>query len=179
LLKIAGKTGGCHFGSPIDFPEKTEHPHMYPRCTAKNCLIREQGEAMRLIAKGPALVLIALFVCGCNGDGRTKARGRILKDGAPFQLGEGEGLRIVFAPVAAEGTTYESYPAVFNKDGSFQVMGKDGKGLPPGKYRVSLEHLKKKTDLFNGAFAGDHTPIIREVSNGSGEIIIDLDHPTS
>jgi hypothetical protein len=124
------------------------------------------------------LVLIALFLSGC-GDGRIKARGRIVKNGAPFQLGEGEGLRIVFAPVEASGATYESYVAVFNKDGSFQVMGRDGKGLPPGKYRVALEHLKKKQDLLKGAFDGQNTPIVREVTDGSNEIVIDLDHPAS
>jgi len=133
---------------------------------------------MRRIRNGSVLVLIALFLSGC-GDGRIKARGRIVKNGAPFQLGEGEGLRIVFAPVEASGATYESYVAVFNKDGSFQVMGRDGKGLPPGKYRVALEHLKKKQDLLKGAFDGQNTPIVREVTDGSNEIVIDLDHPAS
>ena len=133
---------------------------------------------MRRIRNGSVLVLIALFLSGC-GDGRIKARGRIVNNGAPFQLGEGEGLRIVFAPVEASGATYESYVAVFNKDGSFQVMGRDGKGLPPGKYRVALEHLKKKQDLLKGAFDGQNTPIVREVTDGSNEIVIDLDHPAS
>jgi hypothetical protein len=52
------------------------------------------------------------------------------------------------------------------------------KGLPPGKYRIALEHLKKKQDLFKGAFSGKRTPIVREVT-GSDEIVIDLDHPAS
>jgi hypothetical protein len=134
---------------------------------------------MRPFHKGMALVVIALFVCGCGGDGRIKARGRILKNGQPFQLKEGEGLRIVFFPPEAPGTTYESYAAVFdNDDGSFKVTGRDGKGLPPGKYRIAIEHLKKKQDLFKGAFSGKRTPIVREIT-GSDEIIIDLDHPAS
>jgi hypothetical protein len=134
---------------------------------------------MPLTRNGSVLVLIALVLCGCGGDGRFKARGRIVKNGTPFQLGESEGMRIVFAPVEAAETTYESYVAVFNKDGSFQVTGKDGKGMPPGKYRISLEHLKKKEDLFNGVFAGSRSPFVREVTDGSQEIVIDLDKPSS
>jgi hypothetical protein len=127
------------------------------------------------------LVVVALLVCGCGGgDGRIKARGRIVKNGKPFQLGEGEGLRIVFYPPEASGTTYDSYVAVFDKsNGTFRVTGKDGKGLPPGKYRVSLEHVKEKKDLFNGAYSGKHTPFVGEVSGSSSEIVIDLDKPSS
>jgi hypothetical protein len=50
--------------------------------------------------------------------------------------------------------------------------------LPPGKYRIGLEHLKHKEDLFNGAFAPANTPIVREVTKSTDDIIIDLDHPT-
>jgi hypothetical protein len=134
---------------------------------------------MRLTRNGSALVLIAVFACGCGGDGRFQARGRLIKDGAPFKLGQGEGMRIVFVPVEAGESTFETYAAILGEDGAFKVIGKDGKGLPPGKYRVTVEHLKKKEDLFKGAFSGKNTPIVREVSNGSSEIVIDLDHPTS
>jgi hypothetical protein len=136
------------------------------------------GEIMRLIYKGSVFCLIALFLCGC-GDGLMKPRGRLVKNGESFQLGEAEGMRIVFSPIDTTGTTYEQYPAVFNKDGTFQVVGKDGKGMPAGKYRISLEHLKKKKDLLKGAFAGGKSPIVREVTSSSQEIVIDLDHPTS
>jgi hypothetical protein len=123
------------------------------------------------------LVLVVLFVYGCGGDGRIKARGRIIKGGTPFVLGEGEGMRMAFVPLEASGETYDSYVAVCEKDGSFKVVGKDGKGLPPGKYRVDLEHLKKKKDLLKGAFAGKRSPFLREISSGSGEIVLDLDNP--
>jgi hypothetical protein len=136
----------------------------------------KKEKVMRPWRSGIMLVVALLFVYGC-GDGRIKARGRIVKNGEPFTLSEGEGMRIVFVPTDVSGATYDSYVAVFEKDGSFKVTGKDGQGLPPGKYRVDLEHLKKKKDLFKGAFAGKRSPIVREVSRGSGEIVIDLDHP--
>jgi len=88
-------------------------------------------------------------------------------------------MRIVFVPYEASGSTFDTYVAVFDGNGSFKVTGKDGKGLPPGKYRVTVEHLKKKEDLFKGAFSGKRTPIVREVTNSSNEIVIDLDKPNS
>ncbi len=135
---------------------------------------------MRPLCDGMVLVLIVLFVSGCGGDGRIKARGRLLKNGQPFPLGAGEGLRMFFVPMKADGSTYDSYVAVYDKtDGSFKVTGKDGKGLPPGQYRVALEHVKKKQDLFHGVYAPSRSPIVLEVSSSSGEIVIDLDKLTS
>lgn len=134
---------------------------------------------MRRIRNGSLVLLIAVFAYGCGGDGRFQARGRLVKNGAPFKLGEAEGMRIVFVPVEAGPSTFDTYVAVFDGQGSFKVTGKDGKGMPPGKYRVTVEHLKKKKDLLNGAFSGKKTPIVREVSNGSDEIVIDLDNPKS
>lgn len=134
---------------------------------------------MRFPNKGILLVSIALFVCGCGDNGWIKARGRLVRNGVPFTLNPGEGMRITFAPVEAGATGYDTYGAVFNNNGSFQVTGKDGKGLPPGKYRIALEHLKRKEDLFGGAFSGKRTPIVREVTDGSTEIVIDLANPAS
>jgi hypothetical protein len=142
-------------------------------------LKHEQGETMRRIRNGSIFLLIAMFACGCGRDGRIRAQGQLIKNGAPFKLGEAEGMRIVFVPVDAGESTFDTYVAVFAADGSFTVTGKDGKGLPPGKYRVTVEHLKKKEDLFQGAFSGKNTPIVREVTNSSNKIIIDLDNPRS
>jgi hypothetical protein len=133
---------------------------------------------MRLTRSGLVIVLTALFLSGC-GDGRFKAKGRVVRKGAPFTMAEGEGMRMTFVPVEAGEKTFDTYAVVYNKDGSFEVIGKDGKGLPPGKYRIGLEHLKQKQDLLEGAFAAANTPIIREVTNTSGEIVIDLDNPTA
>lgn len=130
---------------------------------------------MRSIRLGLVFALTALIISGC-GDGRLTPKGRVIRNGEPFKLGEGEGLRIVFAPAEAGAKTYDSYMATY-KDGSFEVKGKDGKGLPPGKYRVGLEHYKNKEDLFQGAYSPAKTPFVIEVTDDSKEIVIDLDHP--
>jgi hypothetical protein len=121
-------------------------------------------------------LLFSLFAIGCS-DGFIKAKGRVLKNGEPFRPGEGEALRIILAPFdPPAGATYDSYAAEFHpEDSSFIVKGKDGRGLPPGKYRVGVELLKKKEDQFNGRFAGAKSPFTCEVTSAASELVVDLD----
>jgi hypothetical protein len=126
-----------------------------------------------------AVVLVAACLClsslGC-GSSTIQARGRILKKGEPFEPGPGEALRIILAPLdPPAGETYDSFAAEYQGDGTFVVKGKDGKGLPPGKYRVTLQLLKKKKDLFKGKLSGPKSPFTCEITDGSDEIIVDLD----
>jgi hypothetical protein len=121
------------------------------------------------------IVLIGLCTLGCSGPSTIKANGRVLKGGTPFKLGEGEGLRIFFVPLEPTGPGYDSYAAEFHKDGTFQVKGKDGRGLPPGKYRVTLQLMKNKEDQFAGRFMGEKSPFLCEVRNASDEVVVDLD----
>jgi hypothetical protein len=120
-------------------------------------------------------LLLGLLAVGC-GTNNIKAKGRVVKGGEPFRPGEGEALRIILAPFdAPTGTTYDSYAAEFNpEDGTFLVKGKDGKGLPPGKYRIGVELIKKKEDQFKGRFTGKSSPFTCEVTSAGSEVIVDL-----
>jgi hypothetical protein len=122
-------------------------------------------------------LMMGFLLSGCSDNHLIKPKGRIVKGGAPFQAGEGENFRIILAPAdPPQGSSYDSYPAEYHReDGTFQVVGKDGKGLPPGKYRVGLELIKKKEDLYKGAFMGGRSPFTCEVTGGSSEIVVDLD----
>jgi hypothetical protein len=121
-------------------------------------------------------LFFSLIALGC-GNGFVKAKGRVLKNGEPFRPGEGEALRIILAPMdPPAGNTYDSYAAEFHpEDSTFQVKGKDGSGLPPGKYRVSVELLKHKEDLFKGALNGRRSPLTCDVTSASSELVVDLD----
>jgi hypothetical protein len=125
-------------------------------------------------------LLIGLLAIGC-GTGYIKAKGRVTKGGAPFRPGEGEALRIVLAPLdAPAGSTYDSYAAEFHPDDStFLVKGKDGNGLPPGKYRVGVELIKKKEDQFKGRFTGPRSPFTCEVTSAASEVVVDLDQASA
>jgi len=70
------------------------------------------------------------------------------------------------------------YVAEYNRDdGTFRVAGKDGRGLPPGKYRVALELDRKRSDLWRGKYDADKSPYIFDVDAKTEEIVIDLDKP--
>src|SRR5262249_12972261 len=122
-------------------------------------------------------ITVCLFICllplGCDGSSRIKAKGSILKGGQPFRTGEGEELRIVFAPLdPPAGTQYDSFAAVYDPDdGSFQVAGKDGSGLPPGKYRISLQLMSKKEDLWGGRLIGKKSPFTCEITSATDRVV--------
>jgi hypothetical protein len=127
----------------------------------------------------PCALLAAFLLAGC-GRGLVQPKGRVLKDGAPLALKEQEYVNIFFIPVVAEGEKHpgDVYAARYNDtDGTFQATGKDGKGLPPGKYKITVEHLRKKRDLLNGAFGVDKTPFVRDIDTRTGEIVLDLARP--
>lgn len=132
---------------------------------------------MRL-ASIAAGVAILLTLAGCNkGDGRLNAKGRVLKGGMPFTVQAPEFVRVIFFPVMPEGgPPRNTYIADFNpSEGTFRAVGPDGNGIPPGKYRIAIEHSRKRKDLFKGAFDGDRSPFVVDIDANSQEIVIDLD----
>jgi hypothetical protein len=69
-----------------------------------------------------------------------------------------------------------SYPAEYNsEDGTFRVRGSDGRGLPPGKYSVTLELMKNRKDVFHGRFNARQTPFQFDVASSSSDLVVDLD----
>ncbi|HTK77940.1 MAG TPA: DUF1559 domain-containing protein [Gemmataceae bacterium] len=99
--------------------------------------------------------------------------------GAPLVPADDEVVRILFVPVPEGGARVtDYYVATFNRsDGTFQAAGNDGKGMPPGKYRIAIEHLKDKKDMLKGALSPDRSPITRDVDAKTGEIVLDLAKP--
>ena len=133
---------------------------------------------MRRILYLLAVLLLALAPLGCN-EGKLRTRGRIVKNDAPFTVEETDFVRIMFVPIP-EGTekVLDYHVAVFNKtDGTFVASGKDGEGVPPGKYRISIEHLRNKQDLFGGAYSTERSPFVREVKTSSDRLTLDLAKP--
>ena len=91
----------------------------------------------------PRVILIAgcaaglLITPGCGGGPPLqKAKGQILVDGKNYQVGAREQLQVIFYPDVQPVTT--TYPAEVKSDGTFETVGMEGRGIPPGKYRVSI-----------------------------------------
>ena len=100
-----------------------------------------------------------------------------MKAGAPFTVPAEEYVRVTFFPVTVDGKPpANTYAASYNgAEGTFQAVGPDGRGIPPGKYRLAVAHERKRKDLFRGAFDGDRSPFVFDI-NDTNEIIIDLNH---
>src|SRR5262245_17000239 len=124
-----------------------------------------------------SFLLLGLFALGCGDASRIHAKGRIVKGGQPYLVPEGKGFRVFFVPLdGVQGNHYDSYAAEYNSEtGAFRVEGKDGKGLPPGRYRVDLQLMKSKEDLLNGKLLGKQSPYVLEVKGGNDDLVIDLD----
>jgi hypothetical protein len=127
-----------------------------------------------------ALALLCLIlVQGCSGDNRLNVKGRLLKNGAPLKLSDPEFVRVIFFPVTTNGrpplNTYLA--AVDDAEGTFEAVGPDGRGIPPGKYRVAIELNRKKKDALKGAFDGDRSPFVFDIDANTQELVIDLDKP--
>jgi hypothetical protein len=119
--------------------------------------------------------LLLVFLGGC-GSPHVKVKGRLLKNGEPYIPKENEFVVMEFvAAEEAKDGKEGSFVASFNReDGTFEVMGATGKGLPPGKYRACLQVLKKKKDILKGAFNAKNSPFLCTVETGKEELTFDL-----
>jgi len=125
------------------------------------------------------VALSVLFLAGCRGDGRLNVKGRIVKGGAPYTVSEDDTVRVTFFPVTPDGSPPKNtYIAAFDPTkGTFRAVGPDGKGVPPGKYRIAVEHQGKRREGPKVAFDGDRSPFVFDVDSSTKELLIDLDQP--
>ena len=151
-----------------------------------------------------ALLPLALAAPGCGASAGVPAHGKVVKGGAKYAVPTDQSLSLTLysteATKSGEGTipAGQSYMAVYNPDdATFTVPGPDGRGIPPGKYRVTVtqkfkrEAVDKKnekvdrnkklferdTDVLNGQYTELRTLFVFDV-DGKTEMTIDLDKPS-
>jgi hypothetical protein len=119
---------------------------------------------------------VAFLAAGCAGTGKFATKGVVLKDGSPLKIGQDDIVRILLVPLPEDGSKpKDCYVAQFNADNStFVVKGKDGEGIPPGKYRVAIEQLQGRKDMLKGAFGYDNSPFVCTIGSASDEITVDI-----
>src|SRR6516165_4833326 len=96
------------------------------------------------------LVLIApigmiLSLAGCSGSEQPQVgvKGRIHKNGEPLavpELRSGAGGRVMvrFHGLDKGDVPQGTHSAIVKSDGTFSIPGPNGRGIPPGKYRVEI-----------------------------------------
>jgi hypothetical protein len=137
-----------------------------------------------------ALVLCGLSAAGCGAklpdEGPVVVvQGRLTSAGQPLTVkGREIGLGFVevrFCKCQGEGkpiAANDTFPTQADASGNFKVLGRFGRGIPPGKYRIAVRQWDPypQSDTLGGKFDDQHSPILREVA-GSESMEIDLSKP--
>jgi hypothetical protein len=142
-------------------------------------MYRRHGSCLFLSA------LLCVITVGCGGSGEevVRARGKVTNAGQPLQV-EGRDLglgmvKIELYPIGDDGQqSTNPEGTVADADGSFEVPGRDGNGIPPGKYRIVLRQWDPypQVDKLKGRFDEQNSQIVREIT-GKEEILIDVSKP--
>ena len=139
---------------------------------------------------------------GCGEPRNTVwVTGKLLKGGAEYVPPTGQVVNVTFVGLEIQDNTGKPLPnsepfwaEVDQANGKFSVPGTEGRGIPPGRYRVAVTQkmtreafnaanpkakkgLNREKDMLANSFGLETSPIIREVKTG-GELSIDLDKPS-
>src|SRR5262245_8768315 len=84
-----------------------------------------------------------LLVPACStGTKPIKVTGTLLNEGKPYTAPKGSSVLITFVPVLEKGLAdYSPTTKVKADDSSFVLLGREGNGIPAGKYRVALQQM--------------------------------------
>jgi hypothetical protein len=110
------------------------------------------------------------------------AKGKLLDNGAPLKVDSKAGITVSFIEIPQDGMFSNSYPAAnYKRDtGTFEVPGKEGRGIPLGKYRITVNIMAipstPAVEEINDRFSKKNTEVIREVKNDE-PIVIDVSKP--
>ena len=134
-----------------------------------------------------SLALCAAIGCG-SGAKPVAVTGTVLKGGKPYTftakgLPPGDpGFRLGFSSFGSGGVMGDSFFAIYSPaEGTFKVGGPDGKGIVPGKYRISVSKgAMGQPDELEDAFSRDKSPLNVEIPAASSVAIeVDLDKKTA
>ena len=136
------------------------------------------------------LILCGLSAVGCGpkmpDEGPVVViQGRLTNAGEPLTVkGREIGLGFVelrFCKYEGEGKPVarnDIFPAQADASGNFKLLGRFGRGIPPGKYRIAVRQWDPypQHDDLGGKFDEQHSPIIRDI-NRNESLEIDLSKP--
>jgi len=143
----------------------------------------------------------ALWLPGCGGGGNAVwVTGKLLKGGSAYVPPTGQTVNVTFVVMDAKDGAGKPvaggepfWAEVDQTTGTFTVPGQDGRGIPPGKYRIAVTQkltreafdaanksrkraVDRDADTLADKFGPGTSPIVRELVK-PGEVVIDLDKP--
>lgn len=141
----------------------------------------------RLITTVLLLALGCSVLTGCNPSKQTTiVKGKLVANGAPYappmpaiaaQMPKpppgvvGPDQTAQYRPLVTINSATHSSRAIVAADGTFELKGEEGKGIPPGEYTVTITSAPPPaTDPFGGKL-GKESPFKISVKEGAGASI--------
>jgi hypothetical protein len=138
------------------------------------------------LMKQLACLLFCVLLSGCGGgakDDSVPVRGKVTNAGVPLKVNRPDVMQgyveVHFYRINEDGSiNTDPADAAVEPSGDFTVRGRDGHGLPPGKYKITVRQLDPAphTDKLQGRFDLKNSKIVRDVSPDQ-EIVIDVSRP--
>ena len=166
------------------------HSNRHTPCAAADGTRRVPTTSGSWTLGAVGLILCGLWAAGCGAKVPDEGpvvvvRGRLTNAGQPLTVrGRDIGLGFVevrFCKYRGEGNPIapnDTFLTQADASGNFQVLGRFGRGIPPGKYRIAVRQWDPypQSDTLGGKFDEQHSPILREVA-GKEPLEIDLSKP--
>jgi hypothetical protein len=133
----------------------------------------------------PVVAVLVVVVAGCSSGPRlVTVKGQLLYNKKPLPVSEKMGVSVTFIAVDAgeNPAMFSADPAAFNhEDSTFVITGREGRGIPVGKYRIAIsqkmvDEPPAEVETMNEMFSRRKSAIIREVTSAE-PIILELSKP--
>ncbi len=100
---------------------------------------------------GLLMVMSVVCLAGCGSGDNIWVTGMLQKGGEMYKPPDGHKLALYFCPMPGEASatrTGDVEMADYDpRDGSFTVPGREGYGIPPGKYRIAVVETVRREAL--------------------------------
>ena len=97
------------------------------------------------------MVMSVVCLAGCGSGHNIWVTGMLQKGGEMYKPPDGHKLALYFCPMPGEGSappTGDVEMADYDpRHGSFTVPGREGNGIPPGKYRIAIVETLRREAL--------------------------------
>lgn len=124
------------------------------------------------------VAVMGLLGCGQEVDKGVKVQAQVVQGGKPIKFLKDEEIIISFAPPGGDATATGGTGTIKQDETTATITTPKGKGLIPGKYKVSLSsqiYGGDGKDRFEGGFDAARSPLTADVGSEPGQtFVIDI-----